>query len=66
MLFAMDLHARKGMNVCVFLLGKKQNAEIFSSCLDQCVIEFCVGVRCHLPPFDIISVGEHDKLENMT
>jgi hypothetical protein len=25
-----------------------------------------VGVRCHLPPFDIISVGEHDKLENMT
>ena len=35
MLFAMDLHARKGMNVCVFLLGKKQNAEIYSSCLDQ-------------------------------
>ena len=35
MLFAMDLHARKGMNVCVFLLGKKQNAGIFSSCLDQ-------------------------------
>jgi hypothetical protein len=35
MLFAMDLHAKKGVNVCVFLLGKKQNAEIFSSCLDQ-------------------------------
>jgi hypothetical protein len=35
MLFAMDLHARRGMNVCVFLLGKKQNAEIYSSCLDQ-------------------------------
>ncbi len=35
MLFAMDLHARKGMNVCVFLLGKKQNAEIYASCLDQ-------------------------------
>ena len=24
MLFAMDLHARKGMNVCVFLLGKSK------------------------------------------
>ncbi len=35
MLFAMDLNARRGMNVCVFLLGKKQNAEIFTSCLDQ-------------------------------
>ena len=35
MLFAMDLHARKGMNVCVFLLGKKQNTEIYASCLDQ-------------------------------
>jgi len=37
MLFVMDLHARKGMNVCVFLLGRKQNAEIeiYASCLDQ-------------------------------
>jgi hypothetical protein len=35
MLFAMDLNARKGMNVGVFLLGKKQNAEIFTSCLNQ-------------------------------
>jgi len=35
MLYAMDLHARKGMNVCIFLLGKKQNAEIYTSCLDQ-------------------------------
>ncbi len=35
MLFAMDLHARRGMNVCVFLLGKKQNSDIYSSCLDQ-------------------------------
>ena len=35
MLFAMDLNARKGMNVGVFLLGKKQNAEIYTSCLDQ-------------------------------
>jgi hypothetical protein len=32
MLFAMDSNARKGMNVGVFLLGKKQNAEIFTSC----------------------------------
>jgi hypothetical protein len=35
MLFAMDLNAKKGMNVGVFLLGKKQNAEIFTSCLNQ-------------------------------
>jgi hypothetical protein len=35
MLFAKDLNARKGMNVDVFLLGKKQNAEIFTSCLSQ-------------------------------
>jgi hypothetical protein len=35
MLFAMDLNARKGMNVGVFLLGKKQNVEIFTSCLNQ-------------------------------
>jgi hypothetical protein len=35
MLFAVDLNARKGMNVGVFLLGKKQNAEIFTSCLNQ-------------------------------
>ncbi len=34
-LFAMDLNARKGMNVGVFLLGKNQNAEIFTSCLNQ-------------------------------
>jgi hypothetical protein len=35
MLFAMNSNARKGMNVGVFLLGKKQNAEIFTSCLNQ-------------------------------
>jgi hypothetical protein len=35
MLFAMDLNARKGMNVGVFLLGKKQNAEIFTYFLNQ-------------------------------
>jgi hypothetical protein len=35
MLFAVDLNARKGMNVGVFLLGKKQNTEIFTSCLNQ-------------------------------
>ena len=35
MLFAMDLHARKEMNVCILLLGKNQNAEIYASCLDQ-------------------------------
>ncbi len=35
MLFAMDLNARKGMNVGVLLLGEKQNAEIFTSCLNQ-------------------------------
>jgi hypothetical protein len=34
-IIAMDLNARKGMNVGVFLLGKKQNAEIFTSCLNQ-------------------------------
>ncbi len=35
MMIAMDLNARKGMNVGVFLLGKKQNDEIFTSCLNQ-------------------------------
>ena len=35
MLFAMDLNVRKGMNVGVFFLGKKQNTEIFTSCLNQ-------------------------------
>ncbi len=29
------LNARKGMNVGVFFLGKKQNAEILTSCLNQ-------------------------------
>jgi hypothetical protein len=35
MLFAMDLNARKGMTVGVFLLGKKQIAKIFTYCLNQ-------------------------------
>jgi hypothetical protein len=35
MLFAMDLNGGKEMNVGVFLLGKKQHAEIFPSCLHQ-------------------------------
>jgi hypothetical protein len=35
MLLAMNLNAKKGMNVGVFLLGKKQNTEIFTSCLNQ-------------------------------